>query len=244
MSNHQISLSSFFAVLKQQLKFIFIMVGGSFILAGLYCAITPNVYRGEQDYRIHSSVTPKDLIELLGRLDRDKFEQIFSSAHSIKKVTFIPYRDAKDKFKMSIESEDLSSLPGAFPEIIEYLTKMPIMVQSLEESDKQYETINAHAKKIDKFIRDIERSETRVYIANPIDMYLKYQEVILQKNRLEKIHDSREIIEALSPVSMSKTPVAPRKLFVFSLSGAIGIFLAMFLSFYLQYRVNRNQSHR
>lgn len=244
MHNHEISLSSFFAVLKRQLKFIFIMVGGSFILAGLYCAITPNVYRGEQDYRIQSSVTPKDLIELLGRLDRDKFELIFSNARSIRKVTILPYRDAKDKFKISIEAEDLPSLPGAFPEIIEYLGKMPIMVQSLKESDKQYEALTAHVKKIDKLIKDLEGSEKRVFVANPIDLYLKYQDIVLQKNRLEKIYNSREIIEALNPVSVSKTPVAPRKLFVFSLAGAIGLFLAIFLSFYLQYRANRNQSVR
>ena len=245
MTNHDISLSSFFGVVRNQIKFILVIMCVSFALAGIYCAMTPNIYRGEQDYRIQSAVTPRELVEVLGRLDQGKFEQIFSNPHSIKRVTVTPYREAKDKVKILIESEDLSTLPRAFSELIVYLKNMPLMVKSwqtyLEEINVQYQAINANMKKIDKIMAEAEGSGKRIYVTNPLDVYLKYQEILLLKHRLEMMHNSQDSIEMLSQASVSNTPIAPRKLFVFSLAGAMGLFFSIFISFYLQYRIQRKQ---
>jgi uncharacterized protein involved in exopolysaccharide biosynthesis len=190
-------------------------------------------------------VSPRELVDILGKFDRDKIEAIFGKgAQVVKGVKAYALPAPTDKMKISLELTDPSRSQEVIKRFVEYVNQMPVMQKTFAESREQL------IKRLDEIDRVIEKSREdavrfeKMIIReklnpigfNPVQFNRMVSDLEVEKLALKQSLENLTGCEVTSQPMISTKPIRPRPLLYMTLAGIIsllfGIFLALFLSYW------------
>jgi hypothetical protein len=222
--------------------------------SAIYCSTRPPTYRLETYAKlsmpkdimtVKELPTAKDLALIIGNVDRGKRAIIFSKhKDEITEARIVEIKGSADKFKITIESRNLESLPSALQEFMEYVSNIREIKTNyqkiMSEIDAKIESVNEAARKNDIQIRELEKrlSNPKVVPAvfNPVEINNKMVDLKMEKYRLEQERQSYKPIQLLEEPFVSNDPIKPRTATVMALAGMVSLLFGVLLAFFAEYR--------
>jgi len=200
-------------------------------------------------------ITPaKEIESMYGRIDKSKATLVFPNSHSyVESARLTALKNSYDKIRISVESTSLEHLATALGELVEYLRKSPIvrnlvtkqkevLMMQISELSKTIELSEGHVKIYRQLLSGQRVSSVGF---NLVDMERSLSELKVKKRELEqKLRDleSSKGIEVIDEYHISRNPVKPKKALIIAVAGVSGLFVGVFLAFFIEY-VNRQRGN-
>jgi len=215
------------------------------ILAALISFISPKIYRGIMTLRIvpKDLVTPKEIIDITGKLDREKIN-IICPQHGpyITSVKLLELKGSTDKFQAIIDSRDIKMIDNFMIQLDNYLNSYLMLKRFVEQYREQ---LMKQTTELSGLIEESETMQKTFEIMlrerkllpmgfNPVDLNRKVSDLKIEKIRVEQTIKNLTALEVLEKYS-SKNPVGPRVIRNIVLAGLIGIFAGIFLAFFKEF---------
>ncbi len=196
------------------------IVIGLFIMAIVFSTVLslllPRVYRGEVILKVNikdSISSPKELIDLFGKIDRERIKRIFAKNHeTVRKVMMSEIKGSADKLKVTIDSRNPDSIQDSLIEIAEYMNNSPetkfLTDLSRERLTKQLEEISQVILQSEVLVRGLEKmlKEGRLLPVgfNPIDLSRKVSDLRMEKLYIEQTLTNLKAIKIIEPPFISR----------------------------------------
>lgn len=244
------NLWNFLAKRKMIIIAIFLI---SVLGTAIFCSTLPPIYRLEAYAKLYM---PKDIItvkelpaarevaSIIGHVDREKKVRIFSkSRDEITEAKIVEIKGASDKFKITIESRNLESLPAALQEFVEYIGNIREIKNNyakiMSEIDAKIENVNEALIKTDLHIKELEKrlSSAKLLSAgyNPVEINNKIIDLKMEKYRLEQERQDYKPIQLLEEPFISNNPVKPRTVMIVAIAAIVSLLFGILLAFFAEY---------
>jgi len=225
----------------------------SLLGATLYCFTAPSIYRLETYAKLYMPrdiltvkefPTAKDVVSIIGKVDRERKAIIFSkTTDEITDAKIDEIKGTTDKFKITIESHNRDNLPAALQELIGYVENSREIKNDHEkiisELDEKIKNVNEADKKNDFQIKEIEK---RLHSAkllpvgfNPFEINNKIVDLKMEKYRLEQERQNYKPIQLLEDPFISKDPVKPYKALIITITAIFSLMFGIFIVFFVEY---------
>ncbi|MCX5844285.1 MAG: Wzz/FepE/Etk N-terminal domain-containing protein [Deltaproteobacteria bacterium] len=255
----EINLYDLWKVIVKRKKIIITIFLISLLCATVYSFTASPIFRLEAYLKIYMPLgittvrelpTGKDVLLMIGKIDREKRAIIFSkNANEITKAEISEIRGATDKFKVTIESRNRENLPADMQEMITYIEKTREIKSSYEkiisEIDARIKNVKEADKKNDFHIREIEKrlNSTKLLPVgfNPVEINQRSIDVKMEKYRCEHERKNYKLIQSLDDPFISKYPVKPAKAMIMTIAGIGGLLFAILVAFVGEYVEGMNK---
>ncbi|HEX8949917.1 MAG TPA: hypothetical protein VF790_13190 [Dissulfurispiraceae bacterium] len=244
-----------------------VIAGGKKIIAAVFLVSVvvtaaanlgmPKVYRGEAAFRITAKeiviketgtakdlLTSKDLIDILGTLDREKMKMIFpKNADLVTDLRIEQVGGGGDKLNVAIESKYPGSIQGCFEELSLYINTLPLIRGAVEIEKariaNRLEYLNGLIKEYNVFahVYDEKIRDEKLLIANfiPADVRQKALTLADEKFTLERTLKNTTGFERIGAMYISKAPVRPRIAVNVTFAAVAGLIGGVILAFFAEY---------
>jgi capsular polysaccharide biosynthesis protein len=253
-------LNDYWKVIARRKKFIISLFIISVVITAVVSILMPKTYRAEfivkvgegytasnssQDRITTDRITTDSIIEIIGKPDNGKTEEIFKEkAHSIKALKVAKLKGFADKLKITIESGNISDMEAAVVKFVDHINNHPLIKQSTDEERK---AIAQRLKDITGLIREYnsfaqmydERLKKReLSVINFVPAEIRQKAIGLDKERRSLENAMKNIVGValVDKPHISKIPVSPDIKKNIILAGIISLFAGVFLAFLLEYR--------
>lgn len=189
-------------------------------------------------------ISPKELVDILGKFDQDKIDAIFGKDLGvIKGVKVSALAAPTDKMKISLELTDPNRSQDVIKRFVKYVNQMPYvqktfaeyreqLIQRLDEIDRVIEKSRDDAKRFEQMII---REKLNPIGFNPVEFNRMVSDLAVEKLALKQSLDNLAGCEITSQPMISLKPVKPRPLLYMTLVGIISLLFGIFLALFLNY---------
>lgn len=240
-----------------------ILIMGLFLitvfLSVLYSFLSPNIYRGYSVFSIVKSdivksdivkadevVTSREIIEFLGRVDREKRVQILPKTYFyVTDVKITALKNSNDKVIVTIDCKKLNDILPAISEVQNYLNNIEIVKINtkqkkdilLQQSAELSELIKSSPDLLVSYYKLFKAGKLSTVGFNPIEV----NKAIIDA-KLELLSVEQQLIKlnsgglemAMQPYISSK-PVSPKISRITTLAGIAGLLLGILLAYLMEY---------
>lgn len=249
----EIGLYDFWKNILKKKRLLLGMFIVSIIIAAVISLTMPKIYRGEVTMRIvikeneKETITANDLVDIIGKVDREKIMIIFPEKSDMidsLKINQLP--GSTDKFKVSVELKDAIYFQDLIKDFVEYMNGIPIIKKLVEQ---QSEMLSKRLQEMDNIIgksqRDAEsfqkmivREKLNPIGFNPVDFNQAVSELKIKKIALQQSIKNLSGVEIMAKPIVFKKPVKPRPLLYILIAGLTSVVAGIFLISLLTYLEN------
>ena len=245
-----ISLYDLWLVILKRKKLII----GLFLIVVISVTISsfrmPKIYRGDTVLRIpqfeiaSSNISSNDLIDLIGSIDKDrKAKMLPKTSALITDIKLNASKDSRDKIVVVIDSIDKNAIVTATSELIDYINSIDLVKSTVKEEQEkllkrttELTSVLSASKEIFETYGKLLKAGKLVPIGfNPLELNKRISDISLEKQITEQsLQRLSAGVRTARQVDIGNDPVKPRKKMNVVLSGAVGLFLGVFLAFFLE----------
>lgn len=261
--NDEINFYEIWQVIMKRKVFIIGLFLIIVFLSAVYSFLSPNIYRGYAILNMMKSdiiitkeiVTPKEIVDLLGKMDIEKRESILPKTYpSLKDVQVRPVKDSNDKIMITVDSKKIDDIPRAISEIRDYLNNTDLVKKNtgrykeilLKQAAELSELIKASPDLLATYHKLFKAGKLSTIGFNPIEVNksvigIKVDLLKIEQDALRLNSGGIEI--AMRPYISSK-PVSPKILWNLGFAGISSLFLGIFLAFLMEFVGNMKRQRR
>ncbi len=186
-------------------------------------------------------------VKLAGALEIKEDE-----ARQIVKISPQTLRRSNNLLKVVIETHTRSLLPKIAQGIVNFINENPylkekirIWEQTLDQKERTISVRLANLENLKNYIlSEIQKGNLRLLGFNPLDL----EGYILNlKQQLEVIKAQRELISGAELVvsgALPRRPTKPKRALILAVAGVSGLFLGIFLAFFVEWWEKAREEHR
>lgn len=234
------------------------------ISSAIYSLISPNIYRGYAVFNIIKSdiittkenamttkeiVTSKEIVDLLGKVDREKRVSILPKTYpSVTDLKIEALKNSNNKIMVTINSKKVNNIPIAMSEVQNYLNNIDIVKINTQQNREILLQQSAELSELIKSAPDLLATYHRLFKAgklstmgfNPIEINKAVSDIklVLLKVDQEILKLNSGGIEMSMQPYVSSRPVGPKILRNIALAGILSLFLGICLAFLMEYLGN------
>lgn len=216
------------------------------VVAGVVSFLMPKIYRGEVIVKVNikATITPKEFIEIVGKMGDEKKANIFIKNHdSVGDVKITEIRGSTDKLRIIIDSTRPEDIQSCFTEIVEYMNNSPeaklFIEQTKERLSKEIEEISVLIAQSEALVKALEKTlKDGKLVAvgfNPIELNRKASDLKIEKLNLEHQLINLKAVKIIEGPSISKKPVKPKVKQNIAIASIISLLLGVILAFFMEF---------
>ena len=250
----EIDLYEVFLLLRKRKKVIFLSLAFFLVIGVVYLLIARPVYRVEHHFTEPISANlpaqiQKGVIALNSYLEAKDYEKVaqllslpVKDVELLSQVSFLRDKEEKDIFSISIDAYSPELLLKLDKAVVKYLEELPSVSEAVsirrKSLSKKLAFYQSRLKEIVDFASGIKKEllsgNLEVVGFNPLSVettIVDYQaKIVSLKLALERLAPFKDIV-----VATSDEPVKPKKLLVIAISLISGLFVGIFLAFFLEW---------
>ncbi len=268
----EIDLYELLLVLWRRKKVIFLTFLVFLMFAAIYAFLSPPVYRQTvliklplnnmplNNMPLLSAEEAKEIVHSLGNLLEEHnyvklagvLEIKEDEARQIVKISPQTLRRSNNLLKVVIETHTRSLLPKIAQGIVDFINENPylkekirIWEQTLDQKERTISVRLASLENLKNYIlSEIQKGNLRLLGFNPLDL----EGYILNlKQQLEVIKAQRKLISGAELVvsgALPRKPAKPKRALILAVAGVSGLFLGVFLAFFVEWWEKAREEHR
>jgi len=255
----EISFYELWQVIVKRRKIIIFSFLAIVVSTTIINSLLPKIYRGEVSLNIvEGSViinsdntmlkraeTANEIIDILGSIDDKKKILIFPKTYmSVKTLKLKAFKNATDKISVTIDANNPKDISVAAMELVYYLNNIESVKANIDE---EKEILMRHSIEMSKLLEsatnltaqyDKRLAEGKLLDVgfNPIDLRKKIVDVKIEKfavdQALTRLKNGR--IQMVTQPIISREPVSPKMKRNVILGSILGLFLVVFLAFFIE----------
>jgi hypothetical protein len=247
----EISLYDLWKIIAKRKKLIIGLILFFVLSATITSLFMPKIYRGEAILGIPpfeiltSNISAKEISDFIGKIDSDKKAQLLpKTSFAIADIKLSTLKDSKDKIEIIIESKDISIIPDALSEIMEYINNIDIVKSNVNEEKERFlkrsseltTVIDASSEILNTYNKLLKAGRLVPVGFNPLDLNKKIADIKVEKLMTDQVLQRlKRGVDIAKQLYIGHRPIKPKIMMNVALSCVLGIFLAILLSFFLEY---------
>jgi len=258
----EIDLYELWLTLKKRKKIILSTTLTFFIISLVYIFIATPVYKSaftiklpkKEGSLLITQYEIKNLIDNINYLLKEKnFKEISKLLNikeedikKIKNISLKKDRNAKDIATIEIETIDKNLVPNLEKGVYLFLDSNPFLKEKIKNErlliNKEIETLSSKISDLYEIRNDIlekiKKNEIKELGFNPQDLDIKIIDLKVKIDRLKTILKEIKGIEISIPAIIPENPYKPKKTLILAVATISGLFLGVFLAFFLEWLEN------
>lgn len=247
----EINLHDVLKIIIKRKNVIIALTCFAVLTALIVSSLSPKIYRGDAFLRIpqfetpSSNITAKEIVDLIGKIDSYKKQQLLPKTHaSIVAVKINALKESRDKLEVVFEATDISVMAESLSEIRTYINNIAMIKTNIrEEQDKISKrvaelasVIEASSMLLNIYSRLLQTGKLMPVGFNPVELNKRISDIKLEKQVAEqyllRLQDGVDIARKLD---VNTYPIKPKMLFTTAIAGIISLFVGILVAFLLEY---------
>ncbi|MBF0343561.1 MAG: hypothetical protein HQL06_04935 [Nitrospirae bacterium] len=256
----EISLYDYFIVLKNSKKYILFVFFSSIIFAVIVSYLQPKVYRGEVVLSIMPGcvaardmkgnlvdsvgcVTARDVKSVLGKLDKDKLENLLLKTHyAVYKMNIDDHPEQKDILHVVIEAINIDIINDIIIEFMAYIDNISLVKKSLIQKQSFFLLQDKELSDLLETSNEMMKTYDRMFIHgkivfvgfNPLELKMSINYLKTKKFEIENILKQLKGVDIVDKIYISKNPIKPNKTKNISVAAIMSLFVGVILAFVIE----------